>query len=143
MHQQVGLGVTEKMQTVAVHWGIDKHFVDAARLCLDVDRAKVLDGKGVLTLKCGIQVGDHPHDPVPAITDRLEGRRRTFFMARTKRAWPPIVIFYLMHAGCEIVRSLSPRLDNGDPTSRQLVEAHLTHGVRIGGRCSHGGRCAR
>ena len=81
-----GLLVGERRPRVVVVGGEDEDLVDAAGGGLGEDRATVVDHEGVVALEGGIEVGDHPHQPVALEAVGLEGGRGRLLVARAERA---------------------------------------------------------
>ena len=119
-----------------------EHFVSAAGFSLDVNRAAVMNGEGLVAVERGVQVGDDAHPPRAVGVDRIERRQRAFFAARAEWAWSIRVGFDLGDARREVGRTLSTLGHDRDPPPGEWIETQLTH-YSLQLRTSCAPRCGR
>ena len=107
--------------------GEDEDLVDPAGARLGEDRSEMVDDHRLVAGERGEPVGDDPHQPVTAGAVGFERRRRVLLVTRTKRAGPGGVGLDGQEAPGKVRRPVAAIETDDDPTSRQRIEAELTH----------------
>ena len=105
----------------------DENFVDSACFGFNMNGAVMVNRKGLIAIKCRIQVWDHPCGPGATIVASLERRKRRFLVSGAKRAWPRWIGFDLGNTWSKVTRTLGALGHDGDPPPGERIETQLTH----------------
>ena len=130
VHDDCALLVGEARPGEVVLGGEDDDLVDAARRSLGEYGPLVIDDEGPRSFECGVEVGDHPCDPLAVAAVGLESGRCQAFVARTEGAVVALILV-VERSGDEYRVRVASFVGNSDPPARERIQSQLIQEISM------------
>ena len=130
LHRLRRLVIVAEVDATVVIGRVHEDLVDAAGLGHHVHRAEVMNGKRIVAVEGGKEIGNNAKAPRATLVHLLECRQRGFFVTGAERARTARVGLDLRGARGKVGWALSTVGHDGDPTSGERIQTHLRHLVK-------------